>query len=494
MSLDLFNFFQVFLAPPLYRSRPAWYQQNLTQVATRFSSIFSTEIPANLSLLPSFSSQDLLPDGVFLSPVSGLHYMLHIFDQTDTLLSSRELSGTAQFSQVKEAVRHHEDRMVFLESRSEQLQKRFSRKIAVDSEFDDWVTNRSEEDWLVVRGLPRLAKMTDREWQDAARRQVAEMIRLILKVNKVRDLEFTVLYVGNPLKHQKSGPTLYNVRLDSVYSSQRIRTIFSGFFRHGRPVDKPSSLKFVEVRNKVTLETKIRISILRQLGSIWKEANPGSDFKVKGFEPGPVLVTFPARGSSDRPRTYNFVQAATTLNASFADEHLVRIFQNVKNHHQGNLRSLFLVIDDDDRERCLQLVQADQAKRQRGPSSSAVTTSGFVSGSGAGMDVEALRASIRSPPPPPAEKDHRHHSDSDVSRHEPKGREGRGRSRGRSDRDPKSTKGLKRVRISSSESRSRSPPRKGKKSKKKKEKRSRRSPSSSPSTSSGSSPAKQRKY
>ena len=425
----------------------------------------------------------MLPDGVFLTPVSGLHYMLHLFDQTETLLSSQELSGTAQFSQVREAVRHHEDRMVFLESRNDQLQQRFSRKIAIDSEFADWVTNRSEEDWLVIRGLPRLSKMSDREWQDAARKQVAEMIRLVLKVNKIRDLEFTVLYVGNPLKHQKTGPTLYNVRMDSVYSSSRIREVYSGFFRHHRPAEKPPSLKFVEVRNKVTLETKIRISILRQLGAIWKDANKGSDFKVKGFDPRPVLITLPARGSSERPRTYNFIQAATTLNANFNDEHLVRIYQNVKNHHQGNLRSLFLVIDDDDRERCLQLVQAAHSERHHGPSSSAVTTSGFVSGSGTGMDVEALRASLQSPPPPPPEVDLRHSSDSEVSRCER-----RGRSRDKSFKDPRSKKGLKRVRISSSRSSSRSPPRKDKKSKKK---RSRRSPSSS--SSSGSSPARSKK-
>ena len=213
------SFLQVLVSPPLYRNHPIWYQQGLAQVASRFSSIMTTARPANLYLLPSFISQDLSPDGIHLTAVSGLHYVLHLFDQTDLQLSAVEMSGTAQFNQVKETVRHHEDRMVFLENRNQQLQQRVSHKIAVDAEFDDWVTNRSEEDWLVIRGLPRLTQMSDRAWQDAARRQVADMIKLVLKLNKVRDLDFTVLYVGNPLKHQKSGPTLYNVRLDSTYAS-----------------------------------------------------------------------------------------------------------------------------------------------------------------------------------------------------------------------------------------------------------------------------------
>ena len=73
-------YFQVVLAPPLYRSKPLWYQNGLTQVATRFSSIFSTNKPPNLFLLPAFMNQEFLPDGVFLNPVSGLHYALYLFD------------------------------------------------------------------------------------------------------------------------------------------------------------------------------------------------------------------------------------------------------------------------------------------------------------------------------------------------------------------------------------------------------------------------------
>ena len=140
----------VLVAPPLFRQRPFWYQKNLPQISGLFSSILSNDHPGNFGLLPSFCSQDLLPDGIYLTPVSGLHYVLHLFDQTDLQLSAAEMSGTAQFNQVKETIRHHEDRMVFLEIQNQQLQQRVSRKIAVDAEFDDWVTNRSEEDWLVI--------------------------------------------------------------------------------------------------------------------------------------------------------------------------------------------------------------------------------------------------------------------------------------------------------------------------------------------------------
>ena len=56
------------------------------------------------------------------------------------------MSGEAQFTQVRESVRHHDDRMAFIENRHSQLQSQVDLKVAVDSEFNDWMLNRSEED------------------------------------------------------------------------------------------------------------------------------------------------------------------------------------------------------------------------------------------------------------------------------------------------------------------------------------------------------------
>lgn len=47
-----------------------------------------------------------------------------------------------------------------------------SRRIAIDTEFADWVLNRYEEDWFTIRGLPRLGNLSQQEWQFEARRQV----------------------------------------------------------------------------------------------------------------------------------------------------------------------------------------------------------------------------------------------------------------------------------------------------------------------------------
>ena len=423
------------LAPPLYRHPPIWYQTGLTQVAARFSSTFAAKnLPPNLHLLPSFNSQDLLQDGVFLNPVSGLHYMLHIFDQAEDALTMAQASSEAQLVHVRDDVRQHDDRMAFLEHRHVHLLGRVDHKMAVDSEFDDWVLNRSEEDWLVVKNLKRLPKMDGRGWQAAAKKQVTELLAMVLTANRIR-MDFEVMLVVNPLRHIQTGPTVYNVRMDSSYSCRRLRELFSGFFRKERPLPLPPAFKHVSVRNKITLGTKIRIAILHQLGSIYKASNSGSSYKVLGFEPRPRLITEPPQSANSQPRSYNFIQAATSLRADFSDEDFIKIYSVVGKSFPGELRATFIVLNDDERDRCLELVKAsrdqrDQRDRSGGRGGSGggggrgggsgggggsgrnrgasvnfmpvQSTSGFVHGPGAGAEIESgLLESLASPPPPP---------------------------------------------------------------------------------------------
>ena len=397
--------FQVFLAPPLFRQQPFWYQSGLTQVATRFSAAFSSDSAPNLTLLPSFACQDLMPDGKHLTPVAGLHYILHLFDQAEASIKSSSQAGDVQFNQVKEQVRHHEDRVSYLESRHVQLNRTVDHKIAVDAEFNDSVLNRSEEDWLVISGLPRLSNMSSQNWQSAARKQVADIIKIIVHVNKAR-LDFEVLYVGNPRRFVTTGPTLYNVRMDSVFSSSRVRELFTSFIRFDRPLQRPPPLKGVSIRNKVTIETKIRIAIMRQLGANWLASNQGGIVKVKGFDSRPVITTTPARSSNARPKTYNFIQAVTMLPVNLSDENLIYIYREVGERHPGGLKALFIVLNDDDRDRCMALVQAHRAQQQNsrsgGQPSQSTSSFGQVSGPGSGMDAQAgIIKSIRHPPPPP---------------------------------------------------------------------------------------------
>ena len=349
-----------------------------------------------------------MPDGIHLTPVSGLHYVIHLFDKCELALQTSALSVDKELESVKESVRQHDDRMAYLESRHGGFVSQAHFKVASDAELHDWMLNRADEDWMVVANLPRISNT--RDWQDAARRQVADVIKLVLHANRI-NMSFEVMYVANPFRFQTNRQNVYNVQMDSASSSKRIRDVFSGFFRGRRPVNLPAPLKGVSIRNKITPSSKIRISILHQLGSIYTETNPGASYKVRGFGSRPLLNTFPAQGTNGHQRTYTFMQAVTMLPATFSDDHLVRIYQVVSGQHPGNLQSLFVVLRDDDRERCLELVKQKRSSDQShsmAPSGAGVMVGSF-SGPGSGMEVQSsglLSAEDlrRAPPPPPPDR------------------------------------------------------------------------------------------
>ena len=518
---------QVTIAPPLFRSRPSWYHQNMSWVATQFSSCFSSDRPQNLHLLPSHINQEMGPDGVLLTPVAGLHYILHLFDQSVSILGTLSASTEDQVASVRESSRSHDDRLAYLEHDNSRLRRQVNIKIAADAEFSDWMVNRSEENWCTINGLPRLPSGFDgRDWQVAAKRQVQDFFKQVLKANKAH-VSFEVLYVANPVRFCTSGPTVLNVQLNSVEASKRLREVYSGFFRRVNPVKKIPIIKGVSLRNKITLDSKIRIAIMRQLGEKYVEKNQGASYKVSGIVSRPNLKLFPASGATDsRIQSFNFIEAVTTIPSHLSDSALTQIFMTVGGHNRGKLRQLFVILSDDHHDRCLELVKKHQAENRgdrRGSSrssrgGSSVTSSQrhsvTFSNAGAGMETEAgVVKSLRQPPPPPPsptvseedqEKDQRSQPVNPSSGDLKKKSQKRGRNDSvssnespahKSDPNPtqKSKKRSKRSRSSSSSSGSDSSDHRSKKKKKSKSKkhgRSRKSrkhrKSSSSSSSSGS--------
>lgn len=316
----------------------------------------TSDRPANLFLIPSPVRQELAPDGINLTPVAGLHYVIHLFDRSIELIN--QISPAQQQSSIIEAVRSHDDRISYLENKHLFLNHRVNLKTAEDAEFDDWIRNRNDEDWFTITGLQRLSSQLDNSgWQVEAKRQVRGVLRQVLELNKV-NLTYDILVVVNPIRWRTTGPTVYNVRLNSVEASKRIRELFSGFFRRANPVKIPGNLKGVKLHNKITLNTKIRVAIMRQLGEHYVESNPCGFYKVRRYEPRPLLVLNPPPGSATaRIRTLIFTDAVSTLPTHFTDEDLTQIFMSVGSSNRDRLRALFVVLSDDDHDRCLEMVK-----------------------------------------------------------------------------------------------------------------------------------------
>ena len=332
-----------FVAPPMYRTRPLWYREGLPEILNMFSQIMTTERPGNLHLLSSFATPDFDQDGVHLTPYSGLEFVLGLFDGAQTSLERLASDTEVIVSKTSESTRVLEDRVVALEQDHRRLNRVVDDKIAVDSEMSDFLKNERFEDCFVIEGTPRIPDdIVGKPWQDRAVSDVRKVIKLLM------GKELRILFVQNATTRQPDAIVAYNVKMFNLADSKAIRDKFGSFFLGGRGDQRPEALKPFSIKNRITPETKIRISILKLLAKRYWDSNPGSKVQVIGYEARPMIKITPAQGASDRRvKTFNYIEAIKNLLTNFSSEELSVISRSVSEKLFGQLRALFVVISDD---------------------------------------------------------------------------------------------------------------------------------------------------
>ena len=328
--------------PPMYRQSPLWYRDRMPEVLTMFSNIFK-ECGPNVHLSGSFATPELDSDGVHLTSYSGLEYVLYLFDSAHTVLSSLSLSVEEATIVSAEASRALEDRMVAIEQDHRRLNSSVESKSAEDDELFDYQLNLSFEDFFTISGLPKHPSgLSPKEWQAKVKVEVQEVLKILMGT------EFPIIVVLNSTSKRKDAPATYHVQLEQLEHSKQIRKKFGSFFLGGSGDKRPEALKHISIQNRVTPATSTRINILKVFGARYVSSNPGSQFKVIGYDARPVLKIFPAEGVSDpRVQSYNFIEAIKTLPSNFTKEEQDELVRKASPKLHGKLRSLFSVISDD---------------------------------------------------------------------------------------------------------------------------------------------------
>jgi hypothetical protein len=331
------------VCPPMYRRSPLWYRDGLSEVMNKFSKIMSSDRPANLLLLPSFARGELDPDGVHLTPYSGLEFIYHLFDSARESLEYLKRSGDGRQSVASESFRALEDRMTATEQDHRRLNASFEAKMAVDAELADFQENVRNEVFFVVSGLPRIPHdLRGREWQLRAVSDVKKLINTLL------GKELPVVVVQNVTGRGSDSPTRYHVRMEFAAHSQEIRSKFGSFFV-GRVDRRPPELKDISISNRVTPGTQVRVSILRLMATRYETSNPGAKGKVIGYESRPILrITPPPEATEKRVQTFTYMEAIRRLPTCFTPEETATLMSKIDPKFRGKLRSTFVVISDDD--------------------------------------------------------------------------------------------------------------------------------------------------
>ena len=284
------------VSPPMYRTTPLWYREGLPEIMNLFSQSFRNPAkPANLLLLPSFATPDYESDGVHLTAYSGLEYILHLFDSSQEALESLELETDQICGATSESTRVLEDRVMVLEQDHRRLAKVVDHRIAIDAELADFRENERLEICFEISGLERIgSEFFGKAWQDRAVRDVQAVIKTLMGSTR------EIVFIQNATSRiRPDAEVTYSVKMANLSDSSAIRKKFGSFYLGG--VDKrPPALKHVNIKNRVTPNTRTRISVLKLLAARYKTSNPGAKVQVIHYDPRPQLKITPTAGAEDR--------------------------------------------------------------------------------------------------------------------------------------------------------------------------------------------------
>ena len=331
------------VSPPMYRMFPVWYRDGMPEVLKKFSDVMVNK-PDNVLLLPSFATPTFESDGVHLTPYSGLEFVVHLFDTSISLIESSELQPEQVLTKNCESSRVLEDRMMALEQDHRRLNSVVESKTAEDAELAEMHENIMFEDHFMISGLPRLPKLTPKEWQERAKADVNKVLKIVFP-----DRSFNIIFVKNASGLNKEKPARYQVRMDSVATSKEIRDRFGQFFLGGKnQLPEPLKSDKVSISNRLTHETRIRLMIMGVLGKHYHESNPGSKVQLIKYTSRPMLKITPPEGAKDRRiLNFNYIEAVRNLPNVFSDEELEPILREIKSKWHGKVKSLFIVLSDD---------------------------------------------------------------------------------------------------------------------------------------------------
>jgi len=324
----------------MFRLTPLWYKDGLAEIVQKFSSEMASR-RSNVLMMPSFPSPVLEADGVHLTPLAGMEFVLHLFDAAREVISRSDLDSEEKIPVVDEGSRVLGDRLMVLEQDNRHLASRFDLKYAIDAEMSDFQENLRNESFVMVQGLPRLPKLEPKEWQNRARSDVSAIL------TKLMGSEVQVLYVQNSTGRGRDAKVLYRVKLESAEVSKAIRGKF-GYFFSGKKDSRPAEFSSISIRNCVTTATLARLAILQLLGKRYSTSNPGSTVQVIGYEPRPLLkITPPADSSDRRTMVFTFIDAVQKLPTSFSPSEISSLMKRISPKLFGNLRALLVVVNDD---------------------------------------------------------------------------------------------------------------------------------------------------
>jgi len=161
------------------------------------------------------------------------------------------------------------------------------------------------------------------------------------------DYATKIVYVRQ-FKTKGTNTATYDVEMDSVSTSAKIRQAFGAFFK-GRKAGSaapplPKELTKISINISHTFTTRVRVRIMKQIAICHQAVNPDYNCFVTNFLPRPVLKIKPPAGKVD---AYTFVEAVKRFSHHLTPEFLKAEATYAKGVGIDKLLPTFLVLSPD---------------------------------------------------------------------------------------------------------------------------------------------------
>jgi len=363
---------RVVVVPPLPRSVPDWFSAYLPGLGSLLvSEVLGLSSPQVTCLSPFIAPASFFEsDGIHLNSAAGIEFIKYIIagvDErfpvidcrsvaTDSIPSSISTSGpemrmlATAIRDLKNVTQKFQDDVL---SRRELDNLVFAR-LKEDRDFE---LNKARENRFTVSGLrlrgdqapPRDSVQRKEFFRDILQKLVDTACPDLDPKPEVKDV-----YVN---MRQGAGAPFLEGRMDSVASSSAFRIAAAKLAK-----EESGDFKGLFIANAVTLTTRVRIEILRALGSVL--TTDSQQAFVKGFSSRPVLCVktkdleeLPGEGQppSDPGRNYTFCEAIEKWGRRLSQSGLVKAYRKARPAFIGCLEQYFVVL----RERQVEDVDED---------------------------------------------------------------------------------------------------------------------------------------
>ena len=128
-------------------------------------------------------------------------------------------------------------------------------RTAIEAELADFHANEKFEDSFVISCLSAISSdLVGKAWQDQAVKNVQAVLLILM------GREYNIIFAQNSTSRVPRSEVKYTVKVSVVPESRSISKKFGSFFLGGGGKDsRPEALLGINIKNRVTPETKTRV-------------------------------------------------------------------------------------------------------------------------------------------------------------------------------------------------------------------------------------------